>query len=166
MREVSNSQLGAIRETMTANEHATKQVPISAIKLTDSSFAKNEIEIGGTRVKVSSGFFLRMASMLKMNASLTREFIKNDNSRVAAALMNALNEYRRGQGGQDVIIIANAQTREVIDICDPKRYRRLTNESLFDMTEKIMNEHPSLIIETIDSSPSGGTASINFLNSE
>jgi hypothetical protein len=166
MREVTDSQLSAIRNTMTANEHATKQVPISAIKLTDSSFAKNEIEIGGTRVKVSSGFFLRMASMLKMNASLTREFIKNDNSRVAAALMNALNEYRRGQGGQDVIIIANAQTREVIDICDPKRYRRLTNESLFDMTEKIMNEHPSLVIETIDSSPNGGTASINFLNSE
>lgn len=166
MREVSNSQFDAIRETMTANEHATKQVPISAIKLTEHSFAKSQIEIGGQPVKVSSGFFLRMASMLKMNASLTREFIKNDNSKVAAAMMNALNEYRRSQGGKDVLIIANPQTREVIDICDPKRYRRLTNESLFDMTQKIMNEHPSLIIETIDSSPSGGNTSINFLNSE
>lgn len=166
MREVSNSQFDAIRETMTANEHATKQVPISAIKLTEHSFAKSQIEIGGQPVKVSSGFFLRMASMLKMNASLTREFIKNDNSKVAAAMMNALNEYRRSQGGQDVLVIANPQTREVIDICDPKRYRRLTNESLFDMTQKIMNEHPSLIIETIDSSPSGGNTSINFLNSE
>jgi hypothetical protein len=151
---------------MTANEHATKQVPISAIKLTEHSFAKSQIEIGGQPVKVSSGFFLRMASMLKMNASLTREFIKNDNSKVAAAMMNALNEYRRSQGGKDVLVIANPQTREVIDICDPKRYRRLTNESLFDMTQKIMNEHPSLIIETIDSSPSGGNTSINFLNSE
>lgn len=166
MREVSNSQLDEIRETMTANEHATKQVPISSIKLTDQSFAKNQIEIGGQPVKVSSGFFLRMASMLKMSSSLTREFIKNDNNKVAAAMMNALNEYRRAQGGQDVIIIANTQTREVIDICDPKRYRRLTNESLFDMTQKIMNEHPSLIIETVDSNPFGGSASINFLNSE
>jgi hypothetical protein len=166
MREVTNSQFDAIRETMTANEHATKQVPISAIKLTEHSFAKSQIEIGGQPVKVSNGFFLRMASMLKMNASLTREFIKNDNSKVAAAMMNALNEYRRSQGGKDVLVIANPQTREVIDICDPKRYRRLTNESLFDMTQKIMNEHPSLIIETIDSSPSGGNTSINFLNSE
>ena len=166
MREVTDSQFSAIRETMTANEHATKQVPISAIKLTEHSFAKSQIEIGGQPVKVASGFFLRMASMLKMNASLTREFIKNDNSKVAAAMMNALNDYRRAQGGKDVLIIANPQTREVIDICDPKRYRRLTNDSLFDLTEKIMNEHPSLIIETIDSSPSGGTASINFLNSD
>jgi len=166
MREITNSQFSAIRETMTTNEHATKQVPISAIKLTEQSFLKNQIEIGGQPVRVSSGFFLRMASMLKMNASLTREFIKNENSKVAAAMMNALNEYRRSQGGKDVLIIADTQTREVIDICDPKRYRRLTNESLFDMTEKIMNEHPSLIIETIDASPSGGNTSINFLNSE
>ena len=166
MREVSNQQFDLIRETMTTNEHATKQVPITAIKLTEHSFARNQIEIGGQPVKVSNGFFLRMASMLKMNASLTREFIKNDNSKVAAAMMNALNEYRRSQGGKDVLVIANPETREVIDICDPKRYRRLTNESLFDMTSKIMNEHPSLIIETVDHSPSGGNTSINFLNSE
>lgn len=166
MREVTTSQFEAIRETLTSNEHATKQVPISAIKLTERSFALNQIEIGGQPVKVSSGFFLRMASMLKMNASLTREFIKNDNGKVAAAMMNALNDYRRTVSGKEVLIIANTQTREVIDICDPKRYKRLTNESLFDMTEKIMNEHPSLIIETIDSSPNGGTATINFLNSE
>lgn len=166
MREVTNQQFEAIRETLTNNEHATKQVPISAIKLTDRSFALNQIEIGGQPVKVSSGFFLRMASMLKMNASLTREFIKNDNGKVAAAMMNALNDYRRTVKNNDVLIIANTETREVIDICDPKRYRRMTNGSLFDMTEKIMNEHPSLIIETIDSSPNGGTAAINFLNSE
>lgn len=166
MREVSATQFDLIRGTLTSNEHATKQVPISAIKLTDKSFALNQIEIGGQPVKVSSGFFLRMASMLKMNASLTREFIKNDNSKVAAAMMNALNDYRRAQGGKDVLVIANPNTREVIDICDPKRYRRLTNESLFDMTERIMNEHPSLIIETVDHSPSGGTATINFLNSD
>lgn len=166
MREVTNSQFSAIRETMTANEHVTKQVPISAIKLTENSFTKGQIEIGGQAIKVSTGFFIRLSSMLKMNASLTREFMKNENGKVAAVLMNALNEYRRSAGGKDVLIIANAETREVIDICDPNRYRRLTNESLFDMTEKIMHEHPSLIIETIDSSPNGGNTSINFLNSD
>jgi hypothetical protein len=166
MKEVTNSQFDAIREVMVANEHATKQVPISALKLTDTSFSRNELEIGGTLVKVGPNFFLKLAGMLKMNASLTREFIKNDNGKVAAAFMNALNEYRRGIGAKDVLLIANTQTREVIDICDPKRYRRLTNDSLFDMTSKIMNEHPSLIIETVDHSPNGGTSSINFLNSE
>jgi hypothetical protein len=166
MREVTNSQFDAIREVMVANEHATKQIPISAVKLTDRSFSRNEIEVGGITVKVGNGFFLRLAGMLKMNASLTREFIKNDSGKVAAAFMNALNEYRRGVGSKDVLLIANTQTKEVIDICDPKRYRRLTNDSLFDMAGKIMNEHPSLIIETVDHSPNGGTTSINFLNQD
>ena len=166
MREVSELQFGEIRKSLAQNEAATKQVPISAIKLSEHSFIKNQIEVGGVPVRVASGFFFRLASMLKMNSSLTREFIKNDNGKVAASMMNALNAYRKSTGGKDVLLIANTNTSEIIDICDPKRYRRLTNESLFDMADKIMNEHPSLIIETIDSSPNAGTATINFLNSE
>lgn len=166
MREITSTQFDAIREVMVANEHATKQVPITAIKLNDRSFKTHQIEVGGISVKVSQGFFLKLAGLLKMNASLTREFIKNEDGKVAAAFMNALNEYRRGVGAKDVLLIANTETKEVIDICDPKRYRRLTNDSLFDIAGKIMNEHPSLIIETIDHSPSGGSVSINLLNNE
>lgn len=166
MREITSTQFDAIREVMVANEHATKQVPITAIKLNDRSFKTHQIEVGGISVKVSQGFFLKLAGLLKMNASLTREFIKNEDGKVAAAFMNALNEYRRGVGAKDVLLIANTETKEVIDICDPKRYRRLTNDSLFDIAGKIMNEHPSLMIETIDHSPSGGSVSINLLNNE
>ena len=166
MREITSTQFDAIREVMVANEHATKQVPITAIKLNERSFKSHQIEVGGITVKVSQGFFLKLAGLLKMNASLTREFIKNEDGKVAAAFMNALNEYRRGVGAKDVLLIANTETKEVIDICDPKRYRRLTNDSLFDIAGKIMNEHPSLMIETIDHSPSGGSVSINLLNNE
>ena len=166
MREITTTQFDAIREVMAANEHATKQVPITAIKLNERSFKSHQIEVGGITVKVSQGFFIKLAGLLKMNASLTREFIKNEDGKVAAAFMNALNEYRRGVGAKDVLLIANTETKEVIDICDPKRYKRLTNDSLFDMTSKIMNEHPSLIIETIDHSPNGGSVSINLLNNE
>jgi hypothetical protein len=166
MREITTTQFDAIREVMAANEHATKQVPITAIKLNERSFKSHQIEVGGIAVKVSQGFFIKLAGLLKMNASLTREFIKNEDGKVAAAFMNALNEYRRGVGAKDVLLIANTETKEVIDICDPKRYKRLTNDSLFDMTSKIMNEHPSLIIETIDHSPTGGSVSINLLNNE
>lgn len=166
MREITTTQFDAIREVMAANEHATKQVPITAIKLNERSFKSHQIEVGGIAVKVSQGFFIKLAGLLKMNASLTREFIKNEDGKVAAAFMNALNEYRRGVGAKDVLLIANTETKEVIDICDPKRYKRLTNDSLFDMTSKIINEHPSLIIETIDHSPNGGSVSINLLNNE
>jgi len=164
MREVTQTQFSAIREAMASNEFATKEVSTSAIKLNDKSFFKGQIEVNGQPVKVGPNFFLKLASMMKMNASLTREFIKNEDGKVAAALMNALNDYRQRQGGASVLLIANVNTREVIDVCDPKRYRRVTTDSLFDITEKIMNEHPSLSIETIDHSPYTGAVEINFLN--
>jgi len=164
MREVTQSQFDAIRDAMTSNEFATKEVPTSAIKLNDKSFLKGQIEVNGQPVRVSQNFFIKLASLMKMNASLTKEFIKNEDGKVAAGLMNALNDYRQRQGGASVLLIANVTTREVIDVCDPKRYKRLTTDSLFDITGKIMNEHPSLIIETIDHNPYSGAVEINFLN--
>jgi hypothetical protein len=165
MRTVDQSQFSAIRSAMVENEFVTKEVSTSAIKLTDKSFFKGQIEVGGQPVSVSPGFFMKLASAMKMSASLTREFIKNEDGKVAAALMNALNDYRQKQGGSSLLLIANASTRQVVDVCDPKRYRRLTTESLFDVTEKIMNEHSSLIVETVDANPLSGSISINLLNS-
>jgi len=164
MREVTQTQFDAIREAMVSNEFATKEVPTSAIKLDDKSFFKGEIKVGGQRVKVGPNFFVKLAGLMKMNASLTREFLKNEDGKLAAALMNALNDYRQSKGGGSVLLIANVSTREIVDVCDPKRYRRVTTDSLFDITDKIMNEHPSLMIETIDHNPYSGAVEINFLN--
>jgi hypothetical protein len=82
------------------------------------------------------------------------------------SLINGLKDYRQSHGGGEVMLIANPNTREVIDICDPKRFRRLTNESVFDVTSKIMNENSNLSIETIDFNPHTGRSVINLLNSE
>lgn len=164
MREINQDQFSAIRSAMIENEFVTKEVPTSAIKLTDRSFFKGEIEIGGQPVKVGRNFFIRLAGMMKMNASLTREFIKNEDGKLAAALMNALSDYRQSHGGGNLLLIANPSTREIVDVCDPKRYRRLTTESLFDVTERILNDQPSLKIETIDANPLNGSISVNLLN--
>lgn len=164
MRKVTETQLGSIREAMASSEFVTKEVPTSAIKLTDNSFFKGQIEVNGQIVQVGEGFFVKLASLMKLNVALTREFIKNEDGKVAAALMNALNEYRQMQGGATVLLIANTNTRRVVDVCSPRRYRRLTTSSVFDIADKIMNEHPSLIIETVDHSPHLGTLEINFLN--
>lgn len=165
-REITAEQFAAARAELIAAENVTKEVPIAAIKLTDHSLAKGEIEINGVPVKCSSGFFLKLAGQLKMNASLTREFMKNADGKVAAALMNGLNQYRRQHGTDTVLLIANARSRQLIDICQPKRYRRLSNDGVFDITETILNEHPNLIIETIDQNAETGAVQINLLNSD
>jgi hypothetical protein len=84
MRHVNQSQFDAIREAMVSNEFATKEVPTSAIKLNDNSFFKGQIEVAGQPVRVAPNFFIKLASLMKMNASLTKEFIKNEDGKVAA----------------------------------------------------------------------------------
>ncbi len=165
-REVNNEQFNQMREVLTAAECATKEVPFSAISLDAESISRGSININGQSVSVSNGFFQKMASMLKINRSLTSEMIRNEDGKIATALLNGLKDYRSAKGGSDVLLIANPNTREVIDICDPKRFRRMTNESVFDVTSKIINDNPSLNIETIDFNPHTGKSVINLLNSE
>jgi hypothetical protein len=165
-REVNNEQFENMREMLANAECATKTVPLSAITLDDKSISRGTINIGGNAVPVGNGFFQKLAGLLKVNRSLTTEMIKNEDGKIAMSLINGLKDYRQSHGGGEVMLIANPNTREVIDICDPKRFRRLTNESVFDVTSKIMNENSNLSIETIDFNPHTGRSVINLLNSE
>lgn len=165
-REVNEEQFSKMREMLANAECATKTVPLSSIELDDQSIQKGTINIGGQTVAVGNAFFQKMAGMLKVNRSLTTEMIKNEDGKIATSLINGLKAYRSSKGGGDVMLIANPNTREVIDICDPKRFRRLTNESVFDVTSKIMNDNPNLLLETIDFNPHTGKSVINLLNSE
>ena len=64
------------------------------------------------------------------------------------------------------MLIANINSKEIVDICTPARYKRVTNDTLFDVTERILNDNNSLILETVDFDPNTGKASINFLNQD
>ena len=165
-REVSNEQFDRMREMLAAAECASKEMPLSSIQIEDRSIQKGYIVIGGNQVPVANGFFQKMASLLKINRSLTNEMIKNEDGKIASALINGLKDYRSANGGNNVMLIANPNTHEVIDICDPKRFRRMTNDSVFDVTSRIMNENPNLSIETIDFNPNTGKAVINLLNAD
>ena len=165
-REVNDKQFNDMREMLANAECATKTVPLASIELDDKSIQRGTINIGGNAVPVGNGFFQKMAGMLKVNRSLTNEMIKNEDGKIATSLINGLKSYRSSKGGDEVLLIANPNTREVIDICDPKRFRRMTNESVFDVTSRIINDNPSLGIETIDFNPNNGKTVINLLNSE
>jgi len=165
-KQVNEEQFNKMREMLAAAECATKTVALSSIELDDSSIQKGYINISGQPVAVGQAFFQKLAGLLKVNRSLTTEMIKNEDGKIAKSLINGLKDYRSAKGSGDVLLIANPNTREVIDICDPKRFRRLTNESVFDITTKIMNDNPKLTIESIDHHPHRGSSVINLLNSE
>jgi len=163
-REVTEDQFASLREQMSTSECVVKTVPLASIQLDDKSIVSGRIGIGGVQVQVGSGFFQKLSSFLKVSRSLTSEMIKNEDGKLAASLMNGLKDYRQANGGSEIMLIANPTTREIVDICDPKRYRRMTNDSVMDVTQRIINENPGLTIETIDFNPQAGRSIINLLN--
>lgn len=163
---ISEEQFGQFKELMASAECVTKEVSMSAIRLDDNSIRQNYIILGDQKVSVAPGFFTRLAAMVKVNASLTKEMLKNEDAKIATALINGLKEYRSSGGKGSVLLIANPTTAEIIDICDPNKFRRLTNESMLDVTTKILNDHSSLSLETMNFDPRTGRSQINFLNQQ
>jgi len=163
-KQVTQQQFDELREKLNSSEYLTKQVSIASLHIDDHSLTKGQILVEGVAVKVSPSFFARLASLLKINSSLTNQMLKNEDGRLAAGLMNALKDYRQSRIGGEVLLIANAATQQIIDICDPRNYRRMSNDSIFDITERILNDDQSLSIESVDMSHRGGDTVINLLS--
>jgi len=166
-RKVTDAQFLEIKSKVGQAESAVKQVPISAISVDHETLRKGRILVNGQPVKVSNGFFSKLGSMLRISTSLTRQMIEKGDTKIAAALINGLKDYTvQNKRDSTVMLIANVNTKEIVDICTPARYKRVTNETLFDVTERILNDNSSLILETVDFDPRTGKASINFLNQD
>jgi hypothetical protein len=166
-KEVTNSQFAEIKEKLGRAESAVKQVPISAVSVDEQTLKKGRILVNDQPVRVGASFFSKLGSMLKINASLTRDMINKGDVAVAAALINGLKDYQsQNKKNNDVMLIANVNSKEIVDICPPSRYKRVTNETLFDVTERIMNENSKLTLETVDFNPHTGRAAINLLSDE
>lgn len=164
-REVSSDVLLQIKDKLSYAESAVKRVPISSISVDAKELAHGYIRVNGNQIAASHNFFRKLGALLKINVSLTTNMINKGDTQVAASLINGLKQYRSlSSGGSDVMLIANIGTKELIDICEPARYRRVTNDTLFDVTERIINENSNLSIESVDANASTGAVSINILN--
>lgn len=166
IKSVSEDQFAQIKETIGHAEQAVRRVPIKAISVDSNSLIKQRILVNDQPVSVSDRFFFKLGSMLKINTSLTREMLKSGDHKIASLLINGLKDYAASKRTKDVMLIANTKTREVVDICSPNRYKRVTNDTLFDVTERILNDNSNLSLETVDYNPYNGTASINLLNND
>ena len=167
IKEISEDQFKKVKETVSRADSAVKRIPISSLKVDEDSLKAGCILVDGNKVKVSTGFFSKLGQMLSINVSLTRGMIEKGDTRLAASLINGLKDYASTRkGNSDVVLIANLETKHVVDICKPSQYKRITNDTLFDVTERILSDNNSLIVETVDFNPYTGKASINFLNSD
>ena len=164
-KHVSQEEFNLLKAQFSENESARKVVKLSQIKVDEESFKNKTIEVNGARLNVDDSFFAKLSSLLKMNRSLTTEMMKNSDAKLAAQMMSGLKTYREARdGGNEIMLIANPNTRTITDVCKPNQFKRISNESVFDLTEKILNNKPNLSIETVNFNGGGGGLTINLLN--
>ncbi len=165
-KTITSDQFVQIKDTLSQAESAVRKVPISSISVNSDCLLKERILIDGKPISVDSRFFAKLGGILKINRALTREMIDKGDHKLASLLINGLKDYATSTKNKDVMLIANIKTKEIVDICHPKRYRRVTNDTLFDVTERILNDNSNLTLETVDFNPYNGKASINLLNND
>ena len=89
---------------------------------------------------------------------------KNEDRAVATKLLQAVKAYSETRdGAKEFLLIGDAQKREVGDIVKADRYHRLSNETLFNTAETILNEIPDMYVESIDNNGRNGL-SINLIH--
>jgi hypothetical protein len=160
------TQFQKMRDALIASDTVTKEVPLSSIGISADSIKRNIIEVGGKPVAVSQGFFMKLATLLNMSAAMTNQFLKNEDGKIAVALMNGLKDYRSAHGSANVLLVASSESKSVVDVCDPKKFKRLSNSGVLDIAERILNESKLITIESIDTNPQTGRMVINMLNNE
>jgi len=161
---ITNAQFQKMKQDLAGKDPLVKRVTLADIELSDSSIKDGAVHIGGARIPVSNKFFNRLGQAVNLQAGLLNRMNKNDDREVQTKLLQAVKGYSETrEGGKEFLLIGDAEKHEVGDIVKADKYHRLSNETLFDTAEMMLNEVADMHVESIDHSDKGGV-SINLIH--
>jgi hypothetical protein len=161
---IESTEFAQIRKDLVDNDVISKRITLDNIDVTEEDIKIGSVTIYGKRVSVAPSFFRKLAMLINVNSSLASQFINNNDERIFALLVNAIKKYKtiKRDDEKDVfMLIADPASRCIIDIVKDKG-GRMSMSSLCDVTERILNDHPYMNLETVDGR--GGNVSFNFIN--
>lgn len=162
---IGNDEFQNIRRELSGNDPLIKRVRLAQIELTDESVLHNSIIIKGHTIPVSNSFFNRLAQMVGLNVSLLNRMTKKNDKDIQIKLLEAVKAYSETrEGDKEFLLIGDPAEHKIVNIVHADKYARLTNETLFDTTEVLLNEVPELSIESIDHN--GQNLSINLVHAQ
>lgn len=157
--------LKKMREAAAAAEPLLKRCSLSDVNLEKDSLEKNYIVVNGNKLPVSTAFFNKLLKFLNINAKLASNFVSNKDTELIAQLAEAMKVYHsRKVKDVEIYLIGDRVARLVYDFCPVDKYNRISTDVTFDLAERILNDVPSLGIQSID--VYGGNTKINMLSKE
>lgn len=163
---ITQAQFTAAKSELAGQDPLTKRVRLSDIEITDQSISNGEIRVEGQAIPVTPKFFNRLGQAVNIQSGLLNRMGKNSDREVQTKLLQAVKGYSETRdGSKEFLLVGNAEQRRVGDIVKADRYNRLSNETLFNTAETILNTVPDLHIESIDRGGNGGV-SINLVHGQ
>lgn len=141
-----------------------KPITLSQIGLTNESLIKHKIIVDNTPIHVSDSFFTDLSGILKIDR-LYKETHKHEDFDFGQVLMKGVKDYKQRVGDTtDYYLIAGQQSKIVQSIVPSNSYNRLSNESIFKLSEMILNSDSNLELSNVTGSDYG--VRIQFMNSQ
>jgi hypothetical protein len=161
---LSSDDFSNIRQELSGQDPLIKRVKLSDIELDDQSIEHGCIHISGHRVPVSRSFFSRLGQIVSLNVGLMNRMTKNEDKLVQIKLLEAVKTYSEARDKtKEFLLIGDQEQHMITNIVNADRYNRLTNDTLFDTADMLLNEVPDLEIESVDRT-GNGNMSINLIH--
>jgi hypothetical protein len=160
---INNQEFQKLKADFADQDPLVKKVKLSDIELSENSLKDGEIRIDGARVPVTNKFFNRLGQAVSLQTGLLNRMNKNEDREVQTKLLQAVKSYSETRDGdKDFLIVGDSVNQRVVDIVKADRYNRLSNTTLFDTAEMMLNEVPDMHVESVDQSERG--LSINLIH--
>ena len=143
--KMSSEQYEAAKKTAIECQPGVIKVGVQDIDFTSESISNEIVSIKGRELPVTSGFISDLARTFNVNQKLAREAREGG---FYGELLSALKHSKTVSGKtSDLVVVANPETKAVTGLYN--RYGRLSNEQLFDIAERLVNDHPGLAITNV-----------------
>lgn len=163
---ISNDDFNNIKAELSGQDPLVKRVKLSQIVIDDHSIENSCIHVNGIRVPVLRSFFNRLGQVVNLNIGLLNRMQKNEDRLIQMKLLEAVKAYAETRdGGKDFLLIGDQDKHVITNIVVADRYARLTNGTLFETAEVLLNEVPGLSVESIDRQGTGNM-SINLVHAD
>jgi hypothetical protein len=161
---LGQDEFNKFKDEANGQDPLIKRIRLADITLDDNSIRDAYIFVRGTRVSVTPAFFSRLGQIVNLNIGLMNRMTKHDDRAVQTRLLDAMKAYAQSQDGtREYLLIGDQGQHRITNIVRADHYTRLTNETLFNTAEVLLNEVPTLGIESIDRT--NGSLNINLVNS-
>jgi hypothetical protein len=168
-KEFSSEEFLKIKRQSIANEPQVHSTILSNIIIEPESFDKKYIILilpdkSKHQLTVSNDFFKELSKILKINMSL-RQRMSGDNkhNEMYSTFLNALKMVQEGIAPIDITLLYDVVEKQITHIKQGS-YSRLSNESLFNFVEGLIDKYPSLSVIDVFGGQNTSNAEIKLLS--